>query len=133
MARNFDLFARHTALTGATEALDWPDDAPEFQLSSDERFLERYEAVEDLLGSNLPLPEHLSDTSSKPVPTQTLIEEYEREAGDMRWDGIQDAFTPVRAIVAGDQALVEPATYEQLHDVTARVLSRVSLVRARSP
>jgi hypothetical protein len=37
----------------------WPQDAKEFALRSDERFLERYATVESLLGSNMPLPEAL--------------------------------------------------------------------------
>ena len=31
----------------------WPEDAPEFALRSDERFIERYETVDNLLGSNV--------------------------------------------------------------------------------
>jgi hypothetical protein len=37
----------------------WPHDAPEFALRSGERFVERHETVDRLLGSNLPLPEEL--------------------------------------------------------------------------
>ncbi len=111
----------------------WPDDAAEFALSSDERFLERYEAVEDLLGSNLPLPEHLQDGSARRVPVADLIEEYERERGAMSWDGIQDAFAPVRAMVEGPTALVDEDTYTHYREIRARVLSRVSLVAAKSP
>lgn len=111
----------------------WPDDAEAFQLSSDERFLERYATVEDLLGSNLPLPEHLDVGHGERLPAQRLIDEYERVHGDLSWDGIQDAFAPVRAIVEGDNALVATSTYEQYRGITAKVLSRVSLVRARTP
>jgi superfamily II DNA or RNA helicase len=111
----------------------WPEDAPEFALSSDERFLERYETVESLLGSNMPLPEGMQSHRIDPLRTEDLIREYEQAAGQMEWDGIQDAFEPVRSLVQGDRALVDDATYESYRTFTARVLSRVSLVRSERP
>ncbi len=110
----------------------WPEDAPEFALSSDERFIERYETVEKLLGSNMPLPETMQRSQSEPLSAQQLIEEYEKAAAKP-WDGINDAFAPVRALVEGEEALVPPEVYERYRRVSERVLSRVSLVRARSP
>lgn len=110
----------------------WPDDAPEFALSSDERFIERYDTVDSLLGSNLPLPENLQAQRHAPVRAQEMIEEFERSEGEP-WDGIDDAFSPVRSLVMGPRALVDPETYEHYRKVGARVLSRVSLVRAASP
>ena len=111
----------------------WPDDAEEFALSTDERFIERYETVENLLGSNLPLPEELKSQVSRPISSRDLLDEYLKEQGDMEWDGIEDAFSPVRELVFGEHALVGQATYDAYRDVTARVLARVSLVRAKSP
>jgi len=111
----------------------WPDDAPEFQLSSDERFVERYETVENLLGSNMPLPENLKSEQGRRLSARDLIAEYEREAGTMRWDGIEDAFESVRALVGGDRPLIDAELYARYHGVAARVLSRVSLVEAQGP
>ena len=111
----------------------WPDDAPEFQLSSDERFVERYETVENLLGSNMPLPENLKAEPARRLSARDLIEEYEREAGRMRWDGIEDAFEPVRALVGGEQPLIDPGLYAKYRAVSARVMSRVSLVSSQLP
>lgn len=110
----------------------WPDDAPEFALSSDERFIERYEAVEALLGSNMPLPESMQ-TESKPITAKDLIEEYEKDEGVTSWDGIHDAFEPVRSLVRGERALIDGKTYSFYRSVTTRVLSRVSVVSAHSP
>lgn len=106
----------------------WPDDAEEFALSSDERFIERYETVEALLGSNMPLPESMVGVESRPVSTESLIAEFERNAQAGEWDGIQDAFEPVRFLVEGSTALVPESTYEVYRKVTAAVLSRVSVV-----
>lgn len=110
----------------------WPEDAPEFALSIDERFIERYETVESLLGSNMPLPESMQ-RNGKPIDPRTLIEEYEKQEAKGAWDGIQDAFEPVRGLVQGEAALVDEKTYEHYRKITARVLSRVSVVKARTP
>lgn len=108
----------------------WPDDAEEFALSSDERFIERYDTVEQLLGSNMPLPEHLQRDRPARLRASELITEFEEAAP---WDGIDDAFGPVRALVQGESALVPADVYEHYRRVQQRVLSRVSVVRARSP
>lgn len=108
----------------------WPDDGEEFALSSDDRFIERYDTVEQLLGSNMPLPEHLQRSRPGSVRAAELIKEYEDAEP---WDGIDDAFGPVRALIQGGEALVPPAVYEHYRKVQPRVVSRVSVVRARSP
>lgn len=111
----------------------WPEDAPQFALSSDERFVERYETVESLLGSNMPLPEGMHARRADPLRAEDLIREYEQENERNQWDGIQDVFEPVRSLVQGERALVDDKTYEAHRASTARVLSRVSLVRSDRP
>mgnify|MGYP001584157273 FL=1 len=69
----------------------------------------------------------------KPVRAQELMKEYEKEMERGAWDGIQDAFEPVRVLVDGPTALVDGNTYEHYRKVTARVLSRVSLVKSDTP
>lgn len=108
----------------------WPDDAPEFALRSDERFIERYETVENLLGSNMPLPKSMRQPS-KTYTANEAISEFESTAGS--WDGIDDAFSPVRALVDGKSALIPSPTYQQYIGIKARVTSRVSLVTATRP
>lgn len=108
----------------------WPDGAPEFALRTDEKFLERYETVENLLGSNMPLPERVREKS--PIVTaRDAIEDYETNAD--RWDGINDAFFPVRELVSGSGSLIDAKTYESYAGIKARVTSRVSLVAADEP
>ena len=111
----------------------WPDDAPEFGLSSDDKFIERYETVEALLGANMPLPEHMQSNGSDNIKTQDLIKEFEEEIEKAEWDGIRDAFQPVRSLVQGDSALVDDDTYEHYRHVHAKVLSRVSLIKSKTP
>jgi hypothetical protein len=110
----------------------WPEDAPEFALSSDHRFIERFDTVERLLGSNMPLPEHLQVESTAPVRTVEMIEAFDKQNEDT-WDGIDDAFQPVRSLIEGSETLVGPDIYERYRDVDERVVARVSLVRSRKP
>ena len=109
----------------------WPRDAQEFALRTDDRFLERYATVESLLGSNLPLPEALGGTgggdTASAVSAETLIAEAERAEVEP-WDGIRDAFAPVRDLVEGPNRIVPLATYRYYREVTERVLARVSCV-----
>lgn len=108
----------------------WPDDAEEFALKTDERFIERYETVDNLLGSNMPLPEKVR-AAGKRVSAQDAIREYETRAGE--WDGIDDAFSPVRRLIEGDRALIEPHYTAAYRDVGGQVLSRVGLVLSEQP
>jgi len=111
----------------------WPRDAQEFALRTDDRFLERYATVESLLGSNLPLPEELGGTGGREaasaVSAEAMIAEAER-ADVEPWDGIRDAFAPVRDLVDGPERIVPPDTYRHYREVTERVLARVSCVRS---
>ena len=108
----------------------WPEVAPEFALRSDERFIERYETVDNLLGSNMPLPEAIRGQASA-VSAREAIRDFEANAGT--WDGIEDAFSPVRALVEGAKALIPQRTYRDYIGVKARITSRVSLVEATKP
>jgi superfamily II DNA or RNA helicase len=108
----------------------WPKDAEEFALTSDHRFLERYEMVDSLLGSNMPLPENF-DLKSRAVKPEELVKDYDAEAET--WDGLEDAFQPVRLLVEGQTALVSPKIYNHYRNVKQSVLSRVSLVSAETP
>lgn len=108
----------------------WPNDAPEFALRTDDRFIERYETVDNLLGSNMPLPERMSGVAST-YSAKDAIEEY-KTIGDA-WDGIEDAFSPVRTLVTGATSLIPGQTYQDYLGVRARVTSRVSLVSSATP
>ena len=112
----------------------WPDDGPAFRVSSDDRFIERYQTVDSLLGSNMPLPGRQPEQLSTVAQTaaRDLVQEYE-SVDAPKWDHIADAFQPVRSLVQGDTALIGPAVYRRNKRSTHRVMCRVSLVKARQP
>ena len=98
------------------------------------RFIERYETVDNLLGANMPLPDEFRQSSDKKkVSVRELIKEYEEQVGKVVWDGIHDAFDPVRRMVGGGDAVIPDSTYEHYKKITSRVMSRVSLVKAAHP
>lgn len=110
----------------------WPEDAEEFSLRSDERLVERLETVESLLGSNMPMPPELSTATSRAVRARELVSEYEGRAQE-DWDGLQDAFAPVRSLVEGHTALIAPDTYSHYRHTQTRVVARVSVVASERP
>jgi superfamily II DNA or RNA helicase len=108
----------------------WPADDPAFALQSDERFIERFETVDNLLGSNMPLPEEVR--ASSPVLTaEQAIDDFRTQAGE--WDGIEDAFGPVRSLVEGDGSLLEDDWLKAWRDMVESASSVVSAVAAESP
>lgn len=108
----------------------WPQDSPSFALQTDERFIERYETVDNLLGSNMPLPDEVR-THSPTITAEQAIRDFETQAG--QWDGIEDAFGPVRSLIEGDHALVERDRVRAWRGISGPARSRVSLVATDSP
>lgn len=105
----------------------WPDDGPAFATRANEHLARRATDSEELLGSNLPIPDELRPVSVH----EELRRADEFEVAD--WDGLRDALDPVRGLVSGRRALIDEATYRELRDHPGRVVARVSTVRARRP
>ncbi|NAZ86332.1 SNF2-related protein [Kineococcus indalonis] len=111
----------------------WPQDSPAFATRSDEVLRSRMDESASLLGANLTLP----DASDLRPPLSTPIVDAAEHAQQMHseaptWDGIRDAFAPVRDLVAGSTALIPAATYNAYRHVSQRILARVSPVTTRS-
>jgi len=111
----------------------WPKDAPEFALRTDETFFIRIDEVDALIGGNLLLPEDMRTAREGQIITPEELEAQMRAREARSWDGIEDAFAPVRNLTAGPTALVKAQLYEQYRSETAKVLSRVSVVKAGEP
>ncbi|PWG63679.1 SNF2-related protein [Spiribacter halobius] len=109
----------------------WPKDAPEFALRADERFIERYETVEALIGANMPLPEGMADTHREAVDAEQQVQRIEESLNaEASWDGIEDAFSSVRRLIQGPSALVDAEAGEARTPDGDEVSSRVCLVRS---
>jgi len=118
---------------GKTIEAWWPEDSPEFALRRDERFLERFDTVETLLGANMPLPKEMvrewHKAGAQPVGAREMIDALEQVA-EKEWRDWVDAFDPVRELVEGDDALVSEDTYNSMRNELAKVFSRVSTIPA---
>ena len=109
----------------------WPVDAEEFALSTDDRFVERLETVDTLIGSNMPLPDTFRTVTSKRISVQEAIKEQEElQKTKNTWDELHDALQPVREVVHGDSSLIDSDVYEEYRNEKARVISRVSIVKS---
>ncbi len=112
----------------------WPQDSPAFTSATDRKFVERYFEVDKILGANMPLPDEFLDGEEAPITAEWMIEQYERrKKASVSWDGIQDAFEPIRRLVYGEDSLVDTAVYEEMKEIEASITSRVSLVEADKP
>ena len=102
----------------------WPDDAQEFKLRADERFYARHRFMADLIGANIKVP------NAEVVTPKQILEEI---AQAKPWDGLEDAFAPLRQLISGINRLVPEDIYEKTRHSTARVVSSVCAVKASSP
>lgn len=114
-------------------AVHWPQEPPEFQLRADERLFWRLQAVDDLLGSNVPIPEGFD--SYRPdddalVEVGEIIEAVEGEEAKLDEATLADAFSTVRGLVYGADAVVDPGVYKVIRTSKQRVLSSVAVVPA---
>ena len=92
----------------------------------DDKLADRHNHVA-AIGRNLKLPE------------DEVIDEYSRELKSTDLDSVAlfadddvDAFYPARRLVEGPDALISSDDYELMRDVTAQVISHVSLVKSDS-
>ena len=115
----------------------WPKDSDAFSLKSDRKFFQRYTEVKEILGSNLDLPEGLLPEEIQdqgPSTVEGMIQQLETlEREGQSWDGLHDAFQPVRGLVDSETGLVPADVYQSVRHSNARVVSTVSLVRSQKP
>lgn len=111
----------------------WPQEPPEFQLRADERLFWRLREVDDLLGSNVPIPEGFETYDADRgayVDVQEIICKVEQETAPDAAMTLADAFSRVRAMVSGPEALVPEDLYESVRKSKVKVLSSVAVVPA---
>lgn len=98
----------------------WPDDAPEFQMKTDRKFYQRHQMVEDLIGSNISLPEHLIDREEASFEQDRLSVEQaisdfqQHQQEDASWEGFEDAFSALNHLITGKKPLMEKHLYDEV-------------------
>ena len=111
----------------------WPNDGHAFASRAYETLVRRARESEDLLGSNLRLPDFetaVEDTTIVLVETQIASLDT---SSPKPWDGIQDALDPVRQMIFGPSPLITRDTYDHYRDRRNRVVARVTPLRSRRP
>jgi len=115
-------------------AVHWPAEPKAFQLRSDERLFLRLREVEDLLGSNVPIPPEFETYEAERgdyLDIVDIIAAVDREEAPDTAVTLADAFSRVRGLISGPEALVPSHVYEAVRSSRAKVLSCVSVVPAR--
>ncbi|MDR8392252.1 SNF2-related protein [Aliifodinibius sp. S!AR15-10] len=108
----------------------WPRDHKVFQLEADKKFIERHDLVNNVIGSNIKVPDEFTVNGKEKIDPELMEELYKkRQEEDREWAGVDDAFKPVRAFIEED-GLIDQDLYEKFKEVTAKVLSRVSIVKS---
>lgn len=109
----------------------WPDEPRAFTLRSDERLFWRLREVEDLLGSNVPIPEEFETYQAEQgdyLDVRDIIEAVDREEAPAAAMTLADAFERVRTLISGNEAIVPQEIYDAVRTSKARVLSSVAVV-----
>ena len=103
----------------------WPADHDAFALRADDLLIERFESNALLLGSNFDLPDNMTNNR---VDYEEILNQAKRE--EVAWDGIEDAFAPIRALI-GEDALLQPDHYHTVASIT-ETGTRLSAVKSDS-
>jgi len=102
----------------------WPKDSKFFKPeSTDEKLLKRHRITSTLLGANINLP------FGRRTDTKNEVTNSSNDVDDL--DDIRDVFEEVEALVDGPEAIVKKETYKSMKDSHAKVVAKVSVVRAK--
>lgn len=115
------------------EAIDvwYPRDAPEFAPTRAEKFIERHEQANRLMGTNAPLPEDMVVRDETPLTPEEHIAELEAHQTKDEWSDICDAFYPLYNLI-GEGGLVARSVYDQYRTLPVQLTARVSIVETHA-
>ena len=116
----------------------WPDDSDAFRLKTDRNFYHRHQLVEDLIGSNITLPErigdHMESFSEESLSTSQIITEFEEhQKEDRSWEGFEDAFSSLRNLVFGNRPIIDPELYKKVTEIEVDEGAWISIVKSKQP
>jgi len=113
----------------------WPRDAEPFRLKKDKKFLRRYADAGHLLGANIRLPEEILPDAIEQEAMQADVPDSAEEimAAIQRKQSIEsrlvhDAFAPIRALIAGQEAIVPAEIYEAIRSTQTPITTFVAAV-----
>lgn len=122
-----------------------PQDGPAFApREGEELIFQRYRVVQTLIGGNVTLPGGLDEEPSEEVPLDEAVSTdgevltpdalvARRKRAEAESERIPDAFSPVRELVSGTEAIIAEDIYLHYRGVQARVVSAVAAVRSPEP
>jgi superfamily II DNA or RNA helicase len=108
----------------------WPREEKIFALRRDEQFYARMEMVDTYIGANIFMPEEIHDETLVNVEEIHQQTEKALDEGGGEWQGIQDAFAPIRSLIEGESALIDIQRYKHIHSAKTKVISSVSVVES---
>ncbi len=116
----------------------WPDDSEAFRLKTDRQFFHRHQMVEELIGSNINLPEQMAvrgeTFAEETLSTDEVIAEFEEHRqAERSWEGFEDAFTSMRNMVFGPEPLIERTLYDEAVRHGDSAGAWISVVRTNEP
>ena len=109
--------------------IHWPDDAPEFALKSDRKFVQRHLDVGALLGANIEVTDELMGEAlaGEDVPDSARDMMRAVERGEVeRFDGLMDALAPARGLVEGENAIVPPEVWREMRRLAGDAANNAS-------
>ena len=118
----------------------WPNDSDEFALKTDKKLFQAAYDVASTIGSNFHPPidlvtrHDLSDlfTTVKAKEAQVELKKL-REQEENNWQGLEDAFSPVKALYLGENKLISAEKYEEIKYSRASIKVRIGLVSSTMP
>lgn len=110
----------------------FPNDSPAFALRTDIKLLRTMADAEYLIGSNINSPEKLNQRYNNEIVSASKYIELikntkESEKEEYYWEGIQDAFSPVKSLYLGQSALISEAIYQDFQGVRANIKVKVNV------
>ncbi len=118
----------------------WPNDSPEFCVSTDRRLVERHLLVENILGSNISIPEeflnYIEDYQEEYISGELMLKLYTQEkkrSETVFWDNLQDAFQPIKELIEGKDALIPQEVLKEIKSIKDRSITVISAVKAEKP
>lgn len=113
----------------------WPRDTPAFATRANELLLRRTTQSEELLGSNVAVPDFTAAgalSTGDPVEVEDLIRRLDTPTEEP-WDGIRDVFDSVTRLINGPDPLITAAVYAEHRSSAHQILARVSPLQTRRP